>query len=131
MQRMRSGSRSARKAGRIVSPCLCEPRPDQPTDQSMAAAGRDTQAPGNDVPANRAHQCAEYDAGIHDICFDDAFTYRLSHMQADKEKGYEVKKGGPGNGRSEEHTSELQSLLRSSYAVFCLKKQKRRTMTYK
>src|SRR3546814_1151440 len=26
------------------------------------------------------------------------------------------------NGRSEEHTSELQSLMRSSYAVFCLKK---------
>src|SRR3546814_8996219 len=25
-------------------------------------------------------------------------------------------------GRSEEHTSELQSLMRSSYAVFCLKK---------
>src|SRR3546814_10411367 len=28
------------------------------------------------------------------------------------------------NGRSEEHTSELQSLMRSSYAVFCLKKIK-------
>src|SRR3546814_9515063 len=27
------------------------------------------------------------------------------------------------DGRSEEHTSELQSLMRSSYAVFCLKKQ--------
>src|SRR3546814_4881674 len=27
-------------------------------------------------------------------------------------------------GRSEEHTSELQSLMRISYAVFCLKKQK-------
>src|SRR3546814_5845444 len=26
-----------------------------------------------------------------------------------------------GNGRSEEHTSELQSLMRISYAVFCLK----------
>src|SRR3546814_4291875 len=26
-------------------------------------------------------------------------------------------------GRSEEHTSELQSLMRSSYAVFCLKKE--------
>src|SRR3546814_8550113 len=64
----------------------------------MAAAGRDTQTPDNDVPANRTHQFAEYDAGIHDICFDDAFTYRLSHMQAEKEKGYEVKKGGPGNG---------------------------------
>src|SRR3546814_8125023 len=28
-------------------------------------------------------------------------------------------------GRSEEHTSELQSLMRISYAVFCLKKKKR------
>src|SRR3546814_9414343 len=27
------------------------------------------------------------------------------------------------DGRSEEHTSELQSLMRSSYAVFCLKKK--------
>src|SRR3546814_5441125 len=27
--------------------------------------------------------------------------------------------------RSEEHTSELQSLMRTSYAVFCLKKQSR------
>src|SRR3546814_10024721 len=31
--------------------------------------------------------------------------------------------------RSEEHTSELQSLMRISYAVFCLKKQKKRTRT--
>src|SRR3546814_5136699 len=32
--------------------------------------------------------------------------------------------------RSEEHTSELQSLMRISYAVFCLKKKKdRKTMT--
>src|SRR3546814_2903675 len=28
-------------------------------------------------------------------------------------------------GRSEEHTSELQSLMRISYAVFCLKKKKK------
>src|SRR3546814_4830386 len=28
------------------------------------------------------------------------------------------------DGRSEEHTSELQSLMRNSYAVFCLKKKK-------
>src|SRR3546814_5463334 len=32
-------------------------------------------------------------------------------------------RGRPG-GRSEEHTSELQSLMRISYAVFCLKKKK-------
>src|SRR3546814_9774703 len=32
--------------------------------------------------------------------------------------------GAGGAERSEEHTSELQSLLRISYAVFCLKKKK-------
>src|SRR3546814_5448760 len=31
--------------------------------------------------------------------------------------------GAGGSGRSEEHTSELQSLMRISYAVFCLKKK--------
>src|SRR3546814_7631167 len=30
-------------------------------------------------------------------------------------------------GKSEEHTSELQSLMRISYAVFCLKKKKNKT----
>src|SRR3546814_1912878 len=30
--------------------------------------------------------------------------------------------------RSEEHTSELQSLMRISYAVFCLKKKKKQTL---
>src|SRR3546814_9526067 len=33
--------------------------------------------------------------------------------------------------RSEEHTSELQSLMRISYAVFCLKKKKNYMYTYK
>src|SRR3546814_4156177 len=31
--------------------------------------------------------------------------------------------------RSEEHTSELQSLMRTSYAVFCLKKKNHKTHT--
>src|SRR3546814_9139028 len=34
-------------------------------------------------------------------------------------------KSASGMGRSEEHTSELQSLMRISYAVFCLKKKKK------
>src|SRR3546814_2622884 len=33
--------------------------------------------------------------------------------------------------RSEEHTSELQSLMRISYAVFCLKKKNITTITFK
>src|SRR3546814_5854866 len=36
-----------------------------------------------------------------------------------REAALEVQQGG----RSEEHTSELQSLMRISYAVFCLKKK--------
>src|SRR3546814_2839200 len=34
--------------------------------------------------------------------------------------------GPTGPWRSEEHTSELQSLMRNSYAVFCLKKKKKK-----
>src|SRR3546814_4463994 len=38
----------------------------------------------------------------------------------------------PAANRSEEHTSELQSLMRISYAVFCLKKKKKeQTQTHK
>src|SRR3546814_1914578 len=42
--------------------------------------------------------------------------------------GQPVRRGagaGAGGRRSEEHTSELQSLMRTSYAVFCLKKKKK------
>src|SRR3546814_9121504 len=35
------------------------------------------------------------------------------------------------SGRSEEHTSELQSLMRISYAVFCLKKKTNNTHSHK
>src|SRR3546814_1600186 len=35
----------------------------------------------------------------------------------------------PRQSRSEEHTSELQSLMRISYAVFCLKKKNQQTTT--
>src|SRR3546814_3269173 len=41
----------------------------------------------------------------------------------------EYEPGEPSRGastRSEEHTSELQSLMRISYAVFCLKKKKKK-----
>src|SRR3546814_5726747 len=40
------------------------------------------------------------------------------------ELGITIAFEGEGEKRSEEHTSELQSLMRISYAVFCLKKKK-------
>src|SRR3546814_8161759 len=44
------------------------------------------------------------------------------------EKGLIIETSGPH--RSEEHTSELQSLMRISYAVFCLKKKKKKQTTH-
>src|SRR3546814_9768660 len=44
---------------------------------------------------------------------------RREHRQRRPQAGLE-----PGDRRSEEHTSELQSLMRISYAVFCLTKKK-------
>src|SRR3546814_7077276 len=38
----------------------------------------------------------------------------------------DLRDGAAGRARSEEHTSELQSLMRTSYAVFCLKKKKKK-----
>src|SRR3546814_6752139 len=44
----------------------------------------------------------------------------------EEEQGEAVGTAGHGDAeRSEEHTSELQSLMRISYAVFCLKKKKK------
>src|SRR3546814_5305815 len=47
------------------------------------------------------------------------FGKRLEHLRQQPEQ------------RSEEHTSELQSLMRISYAVFCLKKKKKESTTRK
>src|SRR3546814_6193745 len=48
------------------------------------------------------------------------FTFR----RRSAENGFTFRRRSAENGRSEEHTSELQSLMRISYAVFCLKKKK-------
>src|SRR3546814_7680288 len=47
---------------------------------------------------------------------------RAGERQVDREPGRNLDDMGAAR-RSEEHTSELQSLMRISYAVFCLKKK--------
>src|SRR3546814_8252186 len=60
-------------------------------------------------------------------CSEDGLTQAGSAMEPgdlairDELPGEEVRGAGA---RSEEHTTELQSLMRISYAVFCLKKKK-------
>src|SRR3546814_1887018 len=46
---------------------------------------------------------------------------KLPYILLSKISGTKILLHLHGGGRSEEHTSELQSLMRSSYAVFCLK----------
>src|SRR3546814_3084153 len=58
------------------------------------------------------------------VCAEDAGKKAAEHGV----RTLEVEVKGP---RSEEHTSELQSLMRISYAVFCLKKTKQNTKTKK
>src|SRR3546814_7968389 len=64
---------------------------------------------------------------------------RLGHADAERERPtqhHEQERIGDAErteqivARSEEHTSELQSLMRISYAVFCLKKKKKNTLHY-
>src|SRR3546814_9492799 len=50
-----------------------------------------------------------------------------SHFSASISASSGVNGASPSDSRSEEHTSELQSLMRISYAVFCLKKKKNLT----
>src|SRR3546814_4280587 len=57
------------------------------------------------------------------------------HIVAPRRVGDEIirafgKPGDLGVQRSEEHTSELQSLMRISYAVFCLKKKNKKQHTH-
>src|SRR3546814_4507781 len=47
--------------------------------------------------------------------------------QAGRKSAVTIATNMAGRGRSEEHTSELQSLMRISYAVFCLKKKNKHT----
>src|SRR3546814_5703630 len=52
------------------------------------------------------------------------FSKTLSELESDTTSGLENARGNAAKlARSEEHTSELQSLMRISYAVFCLKKK--------
>src|SRR3546814_4407906 len=52
-----------------------------------------------------------------------AFSHPSANMSFERKLDFKVGDGIFRKLRSEEHTSELQSLMRISYAVFCLKKK--------
>src|SRR3546814_2545421 len=59
---------------------------------------------------------------VEDGSADGVVAWHRSEAQARLDMAREIL---PPDSRSEEHTSELQSLMRISYAVFCLTKKKR------
>src|SRR3546814_10401739 len=66
------------------------------------------------------------DSGIRPGPDSEHHGYRDPHQSAGAHRGAptRVVQTRLARRRSEEHTSELQSLMRTSYAVFCLKKKK-------
>src|ERR1043165_10253621 len=62
---------------------------------------------------------------IYTLSLHDALPIWLASQSAARGRAALARagKGGPGAGRSEEHTSELQSRGPNSYAVLCLKKK--------
>src|SRR3546814_3694489 len=65
----------------------------------------------------RGHDIHFFDRALPDVADDQCRTREGGAEGIAQAKGIDI-------GRSEEHTSELQSLMRISYAVFCLKKKK-------
>src|SRR3546814_3106220 len=61
--------------------------------------------------------------GVPDVGFGARLDHRVVQREAHPVALEQETTAGPV--RSEEHTSELQSLMRISYAVFCLKKKKK------
>src|SRR3546814_12190291 len=98
-RRLRRGSASSGLRGR----CRCEPfRGDAPFEFDSKTPTQERLACGRGAMlVVRRHRSASAGASWH------SDSYML---------------------RSEEHTSELQSLMRISYAVFCLKKKKKNKM---
>src|SRR3546814_6337492 len=80
------------------------------------------------VPVPRADRSAVGAAlGSRSIVGDNLARHKGSHVRKIL-KASRIKRNRP-IGRSEEHTSELQSLMRISYAVFCLQKKMQQTIT--
>src|SRR3546814_6750493 len=81
-------------------------------------SGRRTEA---QLPERQACQAAGQPQGFFGmVCHRAGFQGRESIRAGNMNRP----SGVAPEGRSEEHTSELQSLMRTSYAVFCLKKKK-------
>src|SRR3546814_10591820 len=99
-----------------------------PLDQFLRGAGREPDmlfgAEQDDIGQRRLDGVANAARAVGFIVSGRAGV-RLDSGAAQVAQVARIDRQIAGEGRSEEHTSELQSLMRISYAVFCLKKKKK------
>src|SRR3546814_9673950 len=115
--------------GILAHQCAQPRRSHRQPDQDEADDRTDPEAREAGDHQSRSPQ---YDEGIAEALWIDRAGHdrsspqmrRISSDKHAKPENDAVKRhGADGGTRSEEHTSELQSLMRISYAVFCLKKK--------
>src|SRR3546814_9976210 len=100
----------------------------QDTDDLLFVDGTDTQQAGDQERRRNGRQIDKHRPARQDgaALLLACQLGQSSHRALPVELGYvgrrEAGQAGRDPARSEEHTSELQSLMRISYAVFCLKK---------
>src|SRR3546814_8131062 len=81
----------------------------------------------HEVESERRRQRQDRDDGEQPVKIRSDIPAAANAQKSVVDHQHEAAWDGEGGGRSEEHTSELQSLMRISYAVFCLKKKKHQT----
>src|SRR3546814_5784505 len=94
-------------------------------DEQVLAAfrGDEAEALGVVEPLDGTGLTIGHDVLLHGTVFE-VYTVRLGGSATVSARGNAKRWSGSADlPRSEEHTSELQSLMRNSYAVFCLKKK--------
>src|SRR3546814_5284450 len=99
-----------------MSPATAGPRPHTPTSVMPLDDVRERRATDGDLPSG----------GEIGVALDRAQRGRGDRVSCWRRAGERARRPGArlhAAGRSEEHTSELQSIMRISYAVFCLKKK--------
>src|SRR3546814_7308089 len=103
----------------LVGRILCKDHVNHEHDRERYAGEPQHCVPSEQFSHDRREQCGKYRARIAHSGYAHRFSLMLGRIPARCEGQRHCKAG-----RSEEHTSELQSLMRISYAVFCLKKKR-------
>src|SRR3546814_9618421 len=108
-----------------IRPCALPPPPARQTSLSdrKNIGVRDRALSRNLRPVPSATETPANTVAAHDPCYG-ATGLAIQHRAPRHEGEFPALL----DKRSEEHTSELQSLMRISYAVFCLKKKKHNTI---